>query len=73
MSKNTEFGKGQNRTCPTCGAGPMHPVNIRTKDLVRRAPLKEGGKRKNQYKYGPVTSVRWFCPNDFAHTIEEPK
>ena len=71
MSRKAEFGTGQNRTCPTCGAGPMTPVENRSKELVRNAPLKEGGKRKNQYKYGKVTSVDWFCPEDFSHTVTE--
>jgi hypothetical protein len=73
MSKGEEFLKGQNRMCASCGAGPMSPVENRTRTTVRTAPLKEGGKRKNQYKYGPVTSVSWFCPEDFGHTVTEEK
>jgi hypothetical protein len=73
MSKGEEFLKGQNRMCPSCGAGPMDPMENRTRTTVRTAPLKEGGKRKNQYKYGPVTSVSWFCPEDFGHTVTEHK
>ena len=71
MGRNTEFAQGQSRMCPTCGAGPMSPIENRTRTVVRTAPLKEGGRRKNQYKYGPVTSVKWFCPEDFGHTITE--
>ena len=73
MSKGEEFLKGQNRMCSTCGAGPMEPIEKRTRTTVRTAPLKAGGKRKNQYKYGPVTSVSWFCPEDFEHTVTEHK
>lgn len=73
MSKSQEFATGQSRTCPSCGAGPMSAVENRERTTVRTAPLKEGGKRKNQYKYGPVTSVSWFCPEDFGHTVTEKK
>lgn len=70
MGKREEF-LNQTRSCPTCGAGPMSAVENRSKELVRNTSL--GGKRGNQYKYGPVTSVDWFCPEDFGHTVTEAK
>ncbi|CAB4167009.1 hypothetical protein UFOVP964_108 [uncultured Caudovirales phage] len=70
MSRNSEFSSGH-RMCPTCGSGPMEPMEYRDRTLVRTAPLKEGGKRKNQYKYGPVNRINWMCPEEFGHAVTE--